>query len=76
MPLAATELALNALFAFSPPRINSGLIASSSFDSRCSVYTSSMVRRTIRPARSPPACRLVRPFLMMTMFLPSSSSTR
>ena len=31
--------------------------------------------RTTRPARVPPACRLVRPFRMMTMFLPSSSRT-
>ena len=34
-----------------------------------------MVSLTTRPARAPPACIDVRPFRMMTMFLPSSSST-
>ena len=34
-----------------------------------------MVSLTTRPARAPPACIDVRPFRMMTMFLPSSAST-
>ena len=34
-----------------------------------------MVRRMTRPARMPPAWSDVRPLRMMTMFLPSSSST-
>ena len=33
------------------------------------------VERMSRPARAPPACIAVRPFRMMTMFLPSSSRT-
>src|SRR6185436_3229987 len=44
-------------------------------DCVCSARTSSTVRKIMRPARSPPACVLVRAPHTIAMFLPSSIST-
>jgi hypothetical protein len=75
MPLIWSVLEFHALLALRPPRMISGLMNSSRRALARSAWTSSIVRRMMRPARWPPACRLVRPFLMMTMFLPSSWRT-
>src|SRR6267378_3234048 len=75
MPVTRAAAALYALFTFTAPRSISGLTTAIIDDSAAIARASSSVRRTSRPARSPPACRLVRPPQTMPMFFPSSRST-
>src|SRR4051812_36015961 len=74
MPLMLVVASLYALFTLTTPRCNSGLTTATIDDSDSSARASSSVRYTSRPARSPPACRLVRPPQTMPMFFPSSRS--
>src|SRR5882762_5101280 len=75
MPLICSVAELKGLFTLTPPRISSGLTCSRSFEFCFSARTSANSRRMMRPARSPPACILVRPLRMMRMFWPNSFRT-
>ena len=75
MPEMRAVAELNALFTFTAGRSSSGLTTATIDDSAAIARASSTVNRITRPARSPPACMLVRPPQMMPMFLPSSRRT-
>src|SRR5688572_8176362 len=75
MPCTVKAAALNRLLTWTAPRCSAALTTAIMPDSRSSARASAVVRKTRRPARSPPACIDVRPPQTMTTFLPSSSST-
>ena len=75
MPVTRAVAALNGLFTFTAARSISGLTTAIIDDSAAMARASSSVSWIWRPARSPPACRLVRPPQTIPMFFPSSRST-
>ena len=75
MPWTFGAAALKRLFTFRPPRCSSGVATATSRACSWMACASSAVRKIWRPARSPPACLLVRPPQTIPMFLPSSRST-
>src|SRR6185295_5404255 len=75
MPVTRAAAALYRLLTLTAPRSISGLTTATIDDSAAIARASSSVSTIWRPARSPPAWRLVRPPQTIPMFFPSSRST-